>query len=251
MTITLFADQIAPARKNFPESFYDRMVNAIGILAPRARVLDIGTTIGEVARGFARFGAQVTALDRDDRLFAEARQLDAKAGVSVTYATGTAAATGQADAAFDLVFFGGTWPAVGAEAAAREAARVLKPGARLAIAAFEWQPLPRNVVEASEEIIARQAPAWPKGAINKQYSVWWPVVHAAGFRDFRTFFHDNDYAYSHAEFRAYVAARVKGVIAGDRLAALDGELDQMLKKRFPGDYVIAPHRSFVFTAERR
>lgn len=250
VTITLFANSIAAGRKNFPDSFWDRLVRAIGLVGSRAKVLDLGTTIGEAARGFARLGADVTAIDPTNRFFPEALDLDRSAGVMVKYAVGTPAQTGQPDQAFDVVFAAESWPSIHAESAAAEAARVLKPRGTLAIAAFGWQPLPRNVVEATEELIERFVADWPRGIINRLYGGWWPPVHAAGFRDFRTFFHDNDYAYSHAEFQSYVAARL-----GDRLGAaarvrFDTELDSILKKRFAGDYVVAPHRSFCFMAER-
>ncbi|MBM3510629.1 MAG: methyltransferase domain-containing protein [Alphaproteobacteria bacterium] len=249
MTITLFADAVAPERKNFPDSFWDRLVNALGLMGSRTRVLDLGTLDGEAARGLARFGAVAVGLDASERLFAEARRRDQAAGVKVDYALGSPERTGQPDASFDVILAAQSWPADGA-AAAREAARVLKPKGLLAIAGFAWQPLPRNVVEVAEDVILRHAPGWSKGAVNKLYGQWWPAVHAAGFREFRTFFHDNDYAYTHAEFRRYVAARVAGAVSAAALTALDAELDQMLKKRFPGDYLVAPHRSFVFWSER-
>jgi SAM-dependent methyltransferase len=249
MTITLLADAVTPERKNFPDSFWDRLVNALGLAGSRTRVLDLGTLAGEAARGLARFGAVAVGLDASERWFDEARRRDRAAGVSVAYAIGTPERTGQPDASFDVVLAAQSWPADGG-AAAREAARVLKPGGLLAIAGFAWQPLPRNVVEAAEDIVLRHASGWSKGAVNRLYGQWWPPVHAAGFREFRTFFHDNDYAYTHAEFRRYVAARVAGAVETAALAALDAELDRMLKNRFPGDYLVAPHRSFLFWAER-
>ena len=59
--------------KGFPESYFERLEIALGLGKPRCQALDLGTGRGEVARGLARHGATVTAIDSDVALLEAAR----------------------------------------------------------------------------------------------------------------------------------------------------------------------------------
>ena len=60
--------------KGFPESYFERLEIALGLVKPRCHALDLGTGRGEVARGLARQGATVTAIDSDVALLEAARE---------------------------------------------------------------------------------------------------------------------------------------------------------------------------------
>ena len=118
---------------------YDGIDATVAGLAPRPgeRILDVATGTGITARACARRGADVTGIDIAAGLLDAARTLSG--GLAIDYRLGDAEALPFADASFDAVVstFGVMF--VGRpEAAARELARVCRPGGRLALAT--WTP---------------------------------------------------------------------------------------------------------------
>lgn len=124
------AEDYAKFRAGFPESFFGRL-EALGLCRSGTTVVDVGTGTGTLARGFARRGAVVVAIDPDDRLMHQARQLDASAGVSIDYRTGTAESLPLPDASADMIVAGQCWHWFDGPRAAREFARVAKPHGRV------------------------------------------------------------------------------------------------------------------------
>jgi len=92
-------------RAGFPDEFFQRLGNQIGLRAGQ-KALDLGTGTGTVARGLARRGMQVVGIDPAARLLHEAAALDRLAGVEVTYREGRAEKLPFADNMFDLVVAG-------------------------------------------------------------------------------------------------------------------------------------------------
>lgn len=118
---------------------YDGIDATIAALAPKPgeRILDVATGTGIAARACARRGAQVCGIDIAAGLLDAARALSD--GLPIDYRLGDAEALPYPDAGFDAVVstFGVMF--VGRpEAAARELARVCRPGGRLALAT--WTP---------------------------------------------------------------------------------------------------------------
>ncbi len=109
-------------------------------IADGERVLDIGCGSGNNATVLAaKTGAKVTGLDLTPELLEAAREYAAEAGVEVEWVEGDAEQLPFEDESFDVVISTvGIMFAPNHQAAAREAARVLRPGGRLAIAS--WRP---------------------------------------------------------------------------------------------------------------
>ncbi|MBB5059468.1 SAM-dependent methyltransferase [Granulicella aggregans] len=108
-------------------------------IAPGSRVLDIACGTGNSAIPLARAGAIVTGVDIATNLLEQARERATAEGLKITFDEGDAEALPYADASFDAVttMFGAMFaprPAL----VASECARVLKPGALLAMA--NWNP---------------------------------------------------------------------------------------------------------------
>jgi SAM-dependent methyltransferase len=112
-------------------------------LDPQAgdRWLDLATGTGAVAELAAQRGAEVTGLDLAPDLIATAKERAAEQGLEIDYVVGDCERMELPDASFDKVSSTcGIMFAPDHEAAARELARVTKPGGRIALA--NWKPGP-------------------------------------------------------------------------------------------------------------
>lgn len=230
-------------RAGFPSRFFDELETR-EVVRKEDRALDLGTGTGTVARGLASRGLGVIGLDPSKELLAQARQLDRAVDVHVQYVTGRAEALSFPDSSFDVVTAGQCWHWFERAVAAREVARVLKPGGRLVIAHFDWLPIPGNVVEATEQLIVEHNPAWNMGGGTGVHPEWLRDMAVAGLRDLETFSFDTDQVYSHAAWRGRIraSAGVRASLDEGRTEAFDSALAALLGSRFPDDPVVIPHR---------
>ena len=236
-------------RAGFPPELLARLA-AAGIARPGARVVDLGTGTGSLARLFAQSGCEVTGVDIAGPLLEQARRLDREAGVEVAYVQAPAEATGLPDGAFDVVSAGQCWHWFDRPAAAREVARLLVEGGAAVIAHFDWLPLPGNVVAATEEIILRYTPTWPFADRAGLYPRWLTDLQVAGFTGIETFSFDVSVPYSPAAWvgRVRASAPVAGTLDPDGVEACSKELTAMLEERFAQDPLAVPHRAWALTA---
>src|SRR5262245_36599729 len=102
------ASDYAKHRVGFPDRFFERLFDQ-GIVAKGERVLDLGTGTGTIARGLAKRGCAVTALDPSEAMLEQARTLDRDAGVTVRYMSARAEQTGLPDGCLDVVAAGQCW----------------------------------------------------------------------------------------------------------------------------------------------
>src|SRR4051794_38902836 len=96
------ADDYAKHRAGFPERFFQRLASE-GVLRPGLRAVDLGTGTGTVARGLARHGCQVTALDISASMLEGARGLAASERLTIDFRVASAENTGLPEASADLV----------------------------------------------------------------------------------------------------------------------------------------------------
>jgi SAM-dependent methyltransferase len=119
---------------------HDRLVAGLDP-HPGERWLDVGTGTGAVAQRAARAGADVTAVDFAPAMIDTARRLAAEQDLAIEYEVADAQALPFAGASFDVVSSAhGVVFARDHAAAARELARVCRPGGRLGLTA--WRPGP-------------------------------------------------------------------------------------------------------------
>jgi SAM-dependent methyltransferase len=246
----------ATHRAGFPDALFDRL-RAFGIGIAGQRLLDLGSGTGTLARGFARRGAVVTAIDVSSEMLAQAADLDAEAGVHVAKVVAPAEATGLPPGAFDVVTAGQCWHWFDRAAAAAEARRLLVAGGALAIAHFDWVSLaPGDLVDAMEKLIARHNPAQPAphfrfGGGVGVYGPWLADVAAAGFRDIETFSFDVAAPYSQEAWRGRVRASqgVGAMLAPDAVAVFDREHAALIEAiAGAGSPLAVPHRVFAVIA---
>jgi len=244
------AEDYRKHRAGFPDSLFERLA-PLGIGRPGQEIVDLGTGTGSLGRGFALRGCRVIGIDPDSRLLAQARELDAEAGVEVDYRIGRAEETSLAPESLDVVAAGQCWHWFDRPAAAREAARILRPDGRMLITHFDWIPLPGNLVEATEKLILVHSPSWPGAGGMGVYAPWLRDLGEAGFREIETFSYDVDAPYTPEAWRGRVRASggVGGVLSEPEVAAFDRELAALLEERFPGDILAAHHRVFAAVAD--
>lgn len=140
----------------------DALAHAAQRLAPEPgeQVIDVATGTGWSARNISRAGAHVTGVDIAPDLLAAARDLSAHLDPPITFEAADAEALPFDDASFDAVISTfGVMFAGDHEQAARELARVCRPGGRLAL--LVWAP--EGAVQEFLGIIGKYVPATPQG----------------------------------------------------------------------------------------
>ena len=243
------AEDYARYRAGFPDEFFERMFSA-SFVHSGDRVLDLGTGTGTVARGFARRGCDITAVDPSRPLLNEAKRLDADAGIdTITYLEGRAEAVPADDGTFDVVTAGQCWHWFDGAKAAAEVYRVLRAGGRVVIAHFDWISLPGNVVEATEELMGQHNPARLLAG-SGLHAESLRYLASAGFRRIETASFDVDVTYGHEAWRGRVRSHggIGGSLGAVEVRAFDEALTRLLKERFPVDPLLVPHRVWYATA---
>ena len=238
-------------RAGFPDAFFERLAQRIDISQAQA-ALDIGTGTGTVARGLARFGVPVSAIDPSAALLHEATELDRAAGVFVDYREGRAETLDFADGAFDIVTAGQCWHWFERDKAAAEAFRVLKPGGTVVVAHFDWLPLPGNVVEATERLILEANPQWTMSGGTGLYPQWLADLANAGFVGLETHSFDIVQPYSHKAWcgRIRASAGVKASLDDAVANHFEAELRALLEASFSQDPLAVPHRVWWASGQR-
>lgn len=250
------ADDYTRHRAGFPEGFFERLAKD-GVLKPGLRAVDLGSGTGTVARGLARRGCAVTALDISAPMLAAGRKLAAEAGLTMEFREAPAERTGLPSSAFDLVVAGQCWHWFDRAAAAREAARLLVPGGTLVIAHFDWAGGQGTVVDTTEDLINDFNPGPVPEYIGLGngvgiYPKWFLDVARGGFVGLQSFSFDVAVPYTHEAWRGRVraSARVGASLPPEQVARFDETLGKLLAERHPENPLSVPHRVFALIATR-
>jgi ubiquinone/menaquinone biosynthesis C-methylase UbiE len=153
----------AGAFEDVAESIHDMHVALVEALDPQPgdRWLDVGSGAGNLAELAAGAGARVTGIDLSPRLVEVAKARAEAAGYDIAYRVGDAENLDVEDASFDKVTSSvGMIFAPDHDAAARELARVTRPGGRLAFSA--WTP--EGTVGEMFRVFGSFQPPLPPGA---------------------------------------------------------------------------------------
>ncbi|MEU8919213.1 class I SAM-dependent methyltransferase [Streptomyces nigrescens] len=144
------AQRYDQARPGYPTALVTRIVAG----SPGPDVLDVGCGTGIAARQFQAAGCAVLGVEPDARMadFARARGLQVEVG--------TFEAWQAAGRTFDAVIAAQSWHWVDPVAGAVKAARVLRPGGRLAIFGHVYEP-PTEVAEPFAAAYRRAVPDSP------------------------------------------------------------------------------------------
>lgn len=238
-------------RAGFPKCFYEELAMR-GIGQPKQRILDLGTGTGTIARSLATQGADVTGIDLSPAMLAQAAVMDKEANVTVTYRCASAEATEFGDASFDVITAGQCWHWFNPQLAIEEVMRLLRPQGKLVIAHFDWLPLGRNVVSATEQLILRHNPRWQMSGGNGTYPQWVDLLSQHKFRSLETFQFDVDVTYSHEAWRGRIraSAGIKASLDEEAVTHFDKKHAAMLQTRFPDEPLAIPHRVWAVVGQR-
>jgi SAM-dependent methyltransferase len=254
-------------RAGFPGELFERLQDQ-GIGLAGQRVLDLGAGTGALGRVLARQGCRVAYLDPAPELLAEARRLDAEAGVSASYVEGVAEKTGLPGSSFEAVTAAVCWHWFDADRAAQEALRVLAPGGALAIVHFDWLASAGSVAADTEALIRKRLPA-PAGrgavrtlffALARRAKPEWVAgeglgIHPdrlgtlarSGFESLESFSFDAAVPYTHEAWRGRIRSHAALGASKNRevVERFDSDLAAMLAARHPKDPLQVIHRVFV------
>jgi len=156
-------------RPRYPDGLVERILAA----SPGRDVLDVGCGTGISARQFREAGGRVLGVEPDARMAGFAR----RTGIEVE--VGTFEDWDSAGRRFDAVVAGQAWHWVDPAAGAAKAARVLRPGGRLAAFWHVFDP-PPEVADAAGAVYRRLVPDSP---VSLQARPPQPGRIAAGFTD--------------------------------------------------------------------
>lgn len=245
----LTSKDYAQHRVGFPDSFFDRLAS-LDIGKPGQQLVDLGTGTGTLARGLARRGCHVIGLDISAPQLEQARAMADAAGLTIDFRVARAEVTGLPDGSADVVTAGQCWHWFDRPRAAEEVARILRPDGSIVIAHFDWIPLPGNVAQITETLIASYSPTWKPGFGLGLYPQWLRDLGLAGFRDVQTFSYDVDVPYTHDAWRGRVraSAGVGAVLPAEKVQAFDEEFGKILADRFPAPVLQILHRVWAVIA---
>lgn len=139
------------ARPRYPEAMVERIVAA----SPGRAVVDVGCGTGIAGRQFQAAGATVLGVEPDARMADWARR---RHGLEVEVSTFEV--WDPAGRTFDAVVAGMTWHWVDPVVGATKAAQVLRPGGRIALFWYVFQP-PSDLADAFTTVYRRVVPDSP------------------------------------------------------------------------------------------
>jgi SAM-dependent methyltransferase len=226
-------------RAGFPPQFFDAVVD-LRIAGPGGRVLDLGTGTGTVAVGLRDKGCLAIGLDISEKMIGQARTMH----TGIDFLVARAEAIPLQDASIAAVFAGQCWHWFQRELAAQETYRVLAPDGYIAIAHFDWIPVPGNIVDSTESLIMAFNPQWGMAGGNGLHPEWFAPLAAARFRNLRSFSFDLDVPYTHSGWRGRIraSAGVGASLPAEKVDKFDEELGRILQVDFSEEPLQVPHR---------
>jgi SAM-dependent methyltransferase len=197
------AERYDRTRPRYPDAMIERIVAA----SPGRDVLDVGCGTGIAARQFQAAGCTVLGVEPDARMAEWARRRGLAVEVS------TFEEWDPAGRAFDAVVAGMTWHWVDPVVGAAKAAQALRPGGRLALFWYVFQPSP-ELADAFTAVYRRVLPDSPfvKGSPIPgldAYSAFFTKAadgmrQAGGFGDPEQWRFDWDWTYTRDEWLEFV-----------------------------------------------
>lgn len=238
-------------RPGFPDVLFDRFVGE-GWVAPGHRVLDLGTGTGTLALGLAARGLDAVGIDVAPELLGVARSSARDDEVPARFLERPAEDTGLDSDAFDVVTAGQCWWWFDEAKALAEVDRVLVVGGRLIICSFSYLPLEGTAAGATESLILKYNPGWPKAGWRGVHPEHVEALDRSGFEQVESFSFTIDVPFTHEGWRGRIRTcnGVGSALGADEVERFDAELATLLADRFPEDLSVL-HRVFAVSGVKR
>ncbi len=237
------AQDYAANRAPFPDLLVD-LLAPLAVGAPGQHLVDVGTGVGTPALQFARRGVRVTGVEPAEAMLAMATNRAAQEGLDFTDVVGTAEATTLHAGVADAVTSGQAWHWFDQKAALREFRRILRPGGRLAICAWDWVVGADPLADATFEVLERRNPKVAADnplAAGDHGAGWRAATQAGGLTVVAHLLVRTSATYTPDTWRGRLRASTWGTttLPPDEAAELDRELAQVLADAPPSFEV--PH----------
>jgi SAM-dependent methyltransferase len=228
---------------DYPEMLFDRLAELCGVGQPGQRMLDIATGTGALARGFARRGCFVTALDTAESVLDEAARRDRRAEVYVDYRIGGMPPLPPGEHEYDLVSCGRGWDGLERAAAANTARQALCAGGWLALVGFAPLFTAEGPSRAALDVLRQRVPDWP-GPRETARLDWLDDLRVAGFGSVQGQVIDVTLTVGHDSLVNLLLAQpgLPARLDAESRKMLDQSLRRMLTRDFPDDPQPVPHR---------
>lgn len=237
-------------RPGFPVPFFDRL-GSEGWVAPGQAVLDLGTGTGTLALGLASRGLEATGVDVAGELLGVARERARGLGLATRFIERPAESTGLHPGSYDVVTAGQCWWWFDEGEVLREVERVLVAGGRLIIASFSYLPLEGTAAGATEDLILKYNPGWPKAGWRGVHPEHVEALDRSGYENVESFSFTMDVPFTPEAWRGRVRTcnGVGSALSAGEIGRFDDDLARMLAERFSGELSVA-HRVFAASGTR-
>lgn len=243
------SEDYAAFRPGPPPSFYQKL-ESHGIGLPGQSILDLGTGTGLLACELARQGASVIGIDIAEGQIVTARKMAAKDKLDIDFHVSPAEAIPIPASSVDAVTANQCWIYFDHSQVLPELARVMRPGAKLAVSYFSFLPREDPIVAASEKLVLRFNPDWSSGDWDGRVAGGRPLAHPA-FTSKILFCYDEAIPFTRESWRGRMRA-LRGMGASlppETVAQFDAEHEVMLKEMAGENFTIL-HRIYAYIYER-
>ncbi len=243
------ARDYAAHRPGPPPSFYQRLKDE-GIGLPGQSILDLATGTGLLACEFAKQGAKVCGLDISGGQIEAARKMAAKDKLDIDFHASPAETVPLPDASIDAVTANQCWAYFDHARVLPELARVMRPGAKLAVSYFSFVPREDPIVAASEKLVLKFNPGWSGADWDGRAPAELPLAHPA-FTSKTRFCYDEAIPFTRESWRGRMRA-LRGMGASlppETVAKFDAEHEAILKQMAGESFTIL-HRIYAYIYER-
>ncbi len=237
---------------DYPETLFDRLTALPEMGQAGLRVLDLATGTGAIARGFARRGCFVTALDTTESLLDEAAFRDRRAGVYVDHRIGGAEHLPVTPGQTDLACCGRAWAGLDDRLAAAKALhRALRPGGWVALIGFSPLWPEGGAARAGLDVLRQRVPDWP-GPVEAAQLTWLDDLHVAGFTQVQGQVADVPVMLDHTALGHMLLSQpgLPARLDGESRARLQQVLQRVFLRDFPTQPVSIAHRLWIALGRR-
>lgn len=231
-------DDYSVYRTEYRKSLFE-VLTALGVGLPGQRILDLGTGTGALARGFARRGAKVTAVDISASQIAAAEKLGKQEHLEIKFLTQAVEDISFGNSSFEAVTAAQAWIYFDTTIVIPKILRILIDDGYLALTHVQWLPGKDKIARETEALILKYNPDWTGGGYKGNIR---PTLNSVKDDfDLKTFHLMNEpIEFTRQSWRGRIRAcrGVGATLPTVELTRFDAELEQLLEQIAPEEFTI-------------